>query len=81
MGETQLWQKVLIKLDDNMPDLPDELIFDEKYQHCLQSLNFAEARRRLETIDVQYEDTYEWLFDDELEYKGWLKGVNTNRMY
>ena len=62
-------------------DLPDGLIFDNHYHHCMRSLNFAVARSRIENIEEAFEGTYDWLFDPQLKFTDWLSGLIQNPIY
>ena len=61
------------------PSLPDGLVFDERYQDCLTSLNYAEARNRIE-VETAHEETYDWVFDRQLDFYDWLEGKHPNNI-
>lgn len=61
--------------------LPDGLIFDQEYQSCINSLNCADARSRVEDVEEAYEKTYDWIFDPDLSFRDWLRGGNANTIY
>ena len=67
--------------DTKATSLLDGLIFDEQYQECLKSLNFAEARDRLQDVKPAYERTYEWLFGRQVGFGDWLQGKDPSNMY
>ena len=46
-------------------------------QAILQSLDFPEARVRLEMVEPAYKETYEWLFDPDIGFADWLEGKHT----
>ena len=75
-------------LDTSMPTLnleisevPDDIIFDDIYRQCLQSLHVPVIRMRFEDIELAYPDTYGWLYDDELGFKDWLEGTIEDPMF
>ena len=68
-------------IPENASSLPDELIFDKEYRRCLESLNFADARRRTETVEEAFGETYEWIFDPKVGFQDWLKGVDIRTKY
>ena len=67
--------------DKNILTLPEGLIFDEQYHACLRSLNHADARKRANDVERNYSTTYEWLFDDCIGFKEWLKGKNPSPVF
>ena len=67
-------QQLSIPLDSDFHRLPDELVFDQFYQTCLDSLNVPDARRRFEEVESPYCQTYDWLFGNDLSFTSWLKG-------
>ena len=61
--------------------LPNGLIHDKEYQRCLDSLNFANARRRIENVEEAFAETCEWIFDPKLGFRNWLKGEDIRTKY
>ena len=68
-------------IPENASSLPDELIFDKEYQRCLESLNFANARRRTEMVEEAFSETYQWIFDPNFGFRDWLKGEDIRSKY
>lgn len=65
----------------DLETLPDGLIFDDQYRTCLLSLSSTDARRRLMEVDRAYEKTFLWLFEPNLGFRDWLRGVITDPLY
>ena len=63
------------------PSFPNSLVLEQQYHECLKSLNFAEARNRVQAVEVAYVKTYDWLFDRELGLCDWLEGRNSNPIF
>lgn len=61
--------------------LCDDLIFDEAYQHCIRSLDYVEARSRIEQVEQAYEETYEWIFNPDIGFRDWLEGKSASTIY
>ena len=68
-------------IPENASSLPDGLIFDKEYQRCLESLNSANARRRIENVEEAFGETCEWIFDPKLGFQDWLKGKDVRTRY
>ena len=68
-------------IPEDASSLPDELIFDKEYLRCLESLNFAIARRRTENVAEAFGETYEWIFDPKFGFQAWLKGEDIRTKY
>ena len=68
-------------IPENASSLPDGLIFDKEYQRCLESLNSANARRRIETVEEAFSETCEWIFDPNFGFQDWLKGEDVRTKY
>ena len=68
-------------IPENASSLPDELTFDKEYRRCLESLNFAIARRRTEDVAEAFGETYEWIFDPKFGFQDWLKGEDIRTKY
>ena len=45
------------ELPESASNLPDGLVFDKEYQQYLESLNSANARRRIETVEEAFDET------------------------
>ena len=61
--------------------LPDHKILHEKYAECLESLDVTMARRRIETVEAAYIQTYEWLFNPKLGFTDWLIGKTADTRF
>ena len=57
-------------------------LWEAKIQHfyctILQSLDFPEARMRINTVEKAYNETYNWLFDPNVGFASWLEGKQAN---
>ncbi|KAL2044714.1 hypothetical protein N7G274_002488 [Stereocaulon virgatum] len=63
------------------PSLPNSLVLEQRYHECLESLNSAEARNRVQAVEVAYVETYNWLFDRKLGLCDWLEGRTPNSIF
>ena len=55
--------------------------WNDEYQGCLKSLDFALSRVRYKTVDLPYKHTYNWLYDPSTGFHDWLKGLNANTIF
>ena len=70
-----------LQFADQIPALPDGLVFDKELNQCLTSLHSPEAQNRFENIEPAYYKTYNWLFDHQVGFEDWLEGKNSSNMY
>ena len=61
-------------------DLPDGLIFDKAYRECLAGLNL-ETEIRIHNVKPAYENTYDWLFDQNVGFGPWLAGEKATSLF
>ena len=47
----------------------------------MQTLDFDEARTRFENVASTHQNTYNWIFGSEVDFKDWLRGDNLDPIY
>ena len=47
----------------------------------MESLNFADARSRIEEVGNAHAKTYDWIFEPALSFRDWLAGEVSNTIY
>ncbi|KIM99764.1 hypothetical protein OIDMADRAFT_200936, partial [Oidiodendron maius Zn] len=62
-------------------EFPDGLIFDEEYSDCLHSLDLREARKRIVEVDRVYNNTFDWIYGQRVEFERWLRGIIPNPIF
>ena len=67
-------------LKTDSDELPDGLIFDKAYCDCLAGLN-SDTRIRFDNVKPTYENTYDWLFDQNVGFGSWLAGEEASSLF